>query len=114
MLLGGEFDGEKPYLAAETVFPCALAAFDRRVNRGEQPRARAFQIVHGAGLDEALDHALVDGSEIHLFAELVDGAESADLLASNSDRFDGGGAYVLDRAQAEADRGAVRGEAPVA
>ena len=79
-----------------------------RLDRGEQLRARAVERIHGAGLDQALDHAPVDGAQIDVLAELVERPERAALAARPWIAFDRGLAQVLDRAQPEADRVAVR------
>ena len=51
--------------------------FHGRIDRREQLGARAFERIHRAGLDQALDHPPVDGAEIHLLAEIVERRERA-------------------------------------
>ncbi len=60
-LLSGEH-GEETGLAAGAVFPHARAVFHGAIDDGHELRARAFERIHGARLDEALDHAAVDGA----------------------------------------------------
>ena len=101
-LLGGEH-GEESGLAAGAVFPHARAVFHGAIDHRHQLRAGAFERIHGAGLDEAFDHAAVDCAQIDALAEIVERGEGAAVGARFRDRFDRVRAHVLDRAEAEAD-----------
>ena len=84
-----------------------------RIEHGHELRARAFERIHGAGLDQALDHAPVHGAEIDALAEIDRSIEAARPPARHDDGFDRGRAHVLDRAQAEADAASVPGSTGV-
>ena len=57
-----------------------LRPLDRLVQHCHKLRAIA-EFVHGAGLDQRLQYALVEQPQVHLLAELKDGAEAAQVLA---------------------------------
>ena len=48
----------------------ALGAGEHRVDRGENARAVAFEVIEGAGGGEAFQHALVDGARIDAVGEV--------------------------------------------
>src|SRR5262249_36215290 len=79
---------------------------------GEFLAASAFQFVHSAGLDQALDHAAVDGGEIYAFAKFVEGSVAALLVAGSADGFDRAFSGRFLAAGAEADGFAIGSEAP--
>ena len=83
------------------------------VDDGHQLRASA-KLVHGAALDQRLNHALVEQAQIDFFAELEDRGEPAQFFARRDDGLDGIVADILHRGQAEADRLAMRREVRVA
>ena len=101
-LLRGEH-GEQTGLAAGAILPDARAVFHGAIDHGHELRAGAFERIHGAGLDEAFDHAAVDGAQIDALAEIVERSEGAGFGAGFRDGLDRVRADVLDRAEAEAD-----------
>ena len=94
---------EQARLPAELVALGALPGFHGGVDHREKLGARALQRIHRAGLDQAFDHAAIDGAKVDALAEVVDRCERAVLIARRDDGFDGACADILDRAQSEAD-----------
>ena len=72
LFVGCQRDRRKPALAAAAIAPDALAGFHGLIDHGHQSvRGCRSELIHRAGFDQALDHAPVDGGEIHAFAEIV-------------------------------------------
>ena len=94
--------GEQSGLSAFPILVRAGAGFHGAVDHRHELRARTFQRIHGAGLDEAFDHAPVHRAQVDALAEFVERAERAVFQARLDDRFDRASAYVLDGAEAEA------------
>ena len=94
---------EQAMLAAFSIALRFLRALDGTVEHGHKLGAAA-ESIHGAALDQRLQHALVQQPQIYLLAEFVNRAEAAQLFACGDDGFDGVVADVLYRGQAEADR----------
>ena len=103
MRFRGHDFAEEPRLPALAVAPGPLSGFHGAFHGHEFLRARTLQRIHGAGANQALDHAPVDGAQVHLLAELVQEMKQptssrALPMASTADW-----PQVLHRAQAEAD-----------
>ena len=103
----GVEDAEESVLAGGFVALRFLGALHGLVERGAELGAAA-EGVHGAGLDEGLEDALVEKAEVDLFAELVEAGEARlpcclQRGARGDDGFDGVVADVFDGGEAEAD-----------
>src|SRR5271165_504569 len=57
--IGSEHFSEESALTAGSIFPGAQAGLDGAVHDSEKLGAVAFERIHGAGLDQAFDNALV-------------------------------------------------------
>ena len=92
---------------------CDFCARSMALSAAAMSCGAASEGVHGAGLDERLEHALVQQAEIDLLAELPDTRRSCwpcrpSSFARGEDGFDGVVADVLDGGETEADGVAVR------
>ena len=95
-------DAKQAVLAGFGVALGFLRLLHGLVEHGHELSAAA-EGIHGAALDQRFDHALVEQSQVDVFAELEDGFEAAQLLARGNNRFNGIAADILHRGQAEAD-----------
>ena len=95
-------DAEKPVLAEFGVALRFLRAFNRLVQHRHELRAIA-ELIHGPGLDQRFQHALVQQAQVHLLAELEDVLEPAEFRSRGDDGIDGVAAHVLHRRTSDAD-----------
>ena len=91
----------------------ALQGGDRIIDGGQHGFARTKRI-HGARLDEAFKHALVQKARLDAFAEIVEGFEFPLLHSRFTNRFGGVLANILDRSKTEANRFTDRREIEIA
>ncbi len=59
------------------------------------------EVIHGAGLDQRLQHATVQHAQVNFLAELKDGAEAAQFFARRYDGLNRVAAHVLHRGQSK-------------
>src|SRR5260370_72990 len=93
---------EQAFLAVAFIAPVFHAPFHGTFDRQHELGARPLERIHRTGANQTFDGAAVEGSEVHGFAELVDGAEAADLLARFANGFHRRRTEILHRAETEA------------
>src|SRR5258708_19997254 len=71
-----------------------LGAYNALIEPRHELRAIA-ELIHGAGFDQRLQHALVEQPQVHFFAELKDRSKAAQLFARRRDRLNRVAAYIL-------------------
>ncbi len=103
---------EEAMLAGFRIALRFLGALHGAVENGHELRAPAERI-HGAALDQRLQHPLVQQAQVNVFTELVDRFELPKFLTRCHDRLNGIAADVLHRRQPKADRFSMRREVRV-
>src|SRR5690349_25033185 len=88
----------------------ALGALHGAIDDREDLGSARAQRIHGAGLDQAFDHAPVEQARVHAVTKLVNGSEAAQLCARFEDSLHRILTDVFNGLQAEADGFADRSE----